>query len=190
MPSDPPAGPPRRPVPPTGTHDPGPHDPGPHDPGPYGRHPYGRDPGAEAAATDAVVLAEAVALARRCPPSRRAYAVGAVVLTAAARSVGWSRATDPHDHAEEVALAAFPGDPAGGTLYVSMEPCSTRRSRPRTCTGRVIDAGLARVVFALREPPLFVDCHGAELLAAAGVEVVELPALAPAVLAVNAHLLG
>lgn len=150
--------------------------------------PGDRDP--DAGVSDAAVLAEAVALARRCPPSRTAYAVGAVVLTAAARSVGWSRATDPHDHAEEVALAAFPGDPAGGTLYVSMEPCSARRSRPRTCTGRAIDAGLARVVFALREPPLFADCHGAELLAAAGIEVVELPALAPAVLAANAHLLG
>ena len=45
-------------------------------------------------------------------------------------------------------------------------------------------------MFALREPPLFADCDGAELLARAGVEVVELPALAAEVRAVNAHLLG
>jgi diaminohydroxyphosphoribosylaminopyrimidine deaminase/5-amino-6-(5-phosphoribosylamino)uracil reductase len=46
------------------------------------------------------------------------------------------------------------------------------------------------VVFALREPPLFADCHGAELLERAGVEVLELPELAAGVRAVNAHLLG
>ena len=45
-------------------------------------------------------------------------------------------------------------------------------------------------MFALREPPLFADCDGAELLARAGVEVVELPALAAEVRAVNTHLLG
>ena len=50
-----------------------------------------------------------------------------------------------------------------------------RRSRRQTCTELILAAGIARVVFALREPPLFADCDGAELLARAGVEVVELP---------------
>ena len=142
---------------------------------------------------DAALLAEAVELSRRSPPSPTAYTVGAVVVGAgpgAARSVGWSRRYDPLDHAEEVALAAFPGDPAGGTLYSSLEPCSRRRSRRHTCTELILAAGIARVVFALREPPLFADCDGAELLARAGVEVVELPGLAAGVLSVNAHLLG
>lgn len=137
--------------------------------------------------TDAELLAEAVELSLRCPLSTTAYAVGAVVLAGPVRSVGWSRQTDPADHAEEVALLAA-GDVAGGTLYTSLEPCSTRRSRPRACTELILAAGIARVVFALREPPLFADCRGAELLAAAGVEVVELPDLAPAVLEINAHL--
>ena len=143
-------------------------------------------------ALDAALLAEAVELSRLSPPSPAAYAVGAVVVgpgPGAPRSVGWSRRDDPLDHAEEVALAAFPGDPAGGTLYSSLEPCSRRRSRRQTCTELILAAGIARVVFALREPPLFADCDGAELLAAAGVEVVELPALAAAVRTVNSHLL-
>lgn len=106
------------------------------------------------------------------------------------RSVGWSRQHDLQDHAEEVALAAYPGDPAGGTLHSSLEPCSRRRSRRRTCTELVLAAGIARVLFALREPPLLADCDGAELLARAGVEVVELPGLAGGVLSANAHLLG
>ena len=142
---------------------------------------------------DAALLAEAVELSRRSPPSLAAYTVGAIVVGArpgAARSVGWSRRHDPLDHAEEVALAAFAGDPAGGTLYSSLEPCSRRRSRRRSCTELILAAGIARVVFALREPPLFADCDGVELLARAGVEVVELPALVAEVRAVNAHLLG
>ena len=62
-------------------------------------------------ALDAALLAEAVELSRLSPPSPAAYAVGAVVVGAGAgapRSVGWSRRHDPLDHAEEVALAAFP----------------------------------------------------------------------------------
>jgi diaminohydroxyphosphoribosylaminopyrimidine deaminase/5-amino-6-(5-phosphoribosylamino)uracil reductase len=141
---------------------------------------------------DAELLAEAVELSRRCPPSATAYAVGAIVLGPGGRgqrSRGWSRRTGPADHAEEVALAAFPGAPGGGTLYSSLEPCSVRASRRRTCTELILEAGIARVVFALREPPLFADCDGAELLARAGVEVVELPELAGEVRRINAHLL-
>jgi diaminohydroxyphosphoribosylaminopyrimidine deaminase / 5-amino-6-(5-phosphoribosylamino)uracil reductase len=138
-------------------------------------------------------LAEAVELSRRSPPSAGAYAVGAVVVAGGARAVGWSRATGPHEHAEDVALAALAAagvDPAGGTLYTSMEPCSQRRSARPTCTELILAAGLTRVVFALREPPLFADCRGAELLAAAGVEVVERPELADRVLRINVALLG
>jgi pyrimidine deaminase RibD-like protein len=142
---------------------------------------------------DAALLAEAVELSRRSPPSPAAYAVGAIVVgpgLGAPRSVGWSRRHDPLDHAEEIALAAYPGEPAGGTLYTSLEPCSRRRSRRRTCTELILAAGIARVVFALREPPLLADCDGAELLTRAGVDVVELPELAAEVRAVNAALLG
>ena len=57
------------------------------------------------------------------------------------------------------------------------------------CTRLVLDAGIRRVVLAWREPDLFVpQARGADLLAAAGVTVVELPELASAALAPNAHL--
>lgn len=144
---------------------------------------------------DRELLLAAVERSRRCPPSTSAYAVGAVVVTAdgRARAAGHSRELDPLDHAEEVALArlaAAGADPAGGTVYSSLEPCSTRRSRPVSCTELILAAGVARVVLALREPPLLADCHGIALLAAAGVEVVELADLGPAVRAVNSGLLG
>jgi diaminohydroxyphosphoribosylaminopyrimidine deaminase/5-amino-6-(5-phosphoribosylamino)uracil reductase len=140
-------------------------------------------------------LREAIELSRSCPPSPTAFSVGAVVVDADGRvlATGFSRQHDPVDHAEEAALSTLaPGDPrlATATIYSSLEPCSTRASRPRPCAELIVAAGIGRVVFAWREPALFVDCHGAENLRAAGVEVVEMPELADLVRQVNAHLLG
>ncbi|MER8182844.1 deaminase [Kitasatospora sp. NPDC094015] len=148
------------------------------------------------AAADLRWLARAVELSRNCPPSDTAFSVGAVIVDADGRPIseGWSRETDPHDHAEEAALAKLPaGDPRlrGATVYSSLEPCGQRASRPLTCAQRIIAAGVPRVVVAWREPDLFVTaCQGTALLTAAGVEVVELPELAAAAREVNAHLLG
>lgn len=144
---------------------------------------------------DRELLARAVELARRCPPSETAFSVGALVVDAGGTVLaeGWSRRRDPHDHAEESALADLgPGWCAapGTTVYSSLEPCSARSSRPLTCTELILAAGVDRVVFAWREPRVFVDGEGAELLRARGVEVVELPELAAAARTPNAHLLG
>jgi diaminohydroxyphosphoribosylaminopyrimidine deaminase/5-amino-6-(5-phosphoribosylamino)uracil reductase len=136
----------------------------------------------------------AIELAWRCPPSPTAYSVGAVIVDAdgGELSRGFSREDDPVVHAEESALGKLTAaDPrlAGATIYSTLEPCSQRRSRPRTCTELIIAAGLRRVVIAGREPDLFVaDCQGAELLAAAGLEVAELPGLAELAAAPNRHL--
>src|SRR5205807_9382338 len=78
----------------------------------------------------------------------------------------------------------------GATIYSSREPCSTRQSRPRSCTALILAAGIGRVVFALREPSVFVEGQGVEELRAAGVSVVELEGLADQVRSVNAHLVG
>ena len=139
---------------------------------------------------DRELLAQAVALAWRCPPSATAFSVGALVVAADATVLadGWSRRSDPTEHAEEAALAMLDAVPPGATVYTSLEPCSARASRPRTCTELILAAGVARVVFAWREPSLFVDCDGAERLRAAGVDVVELPELAAAAREPNRHL--
>lgn len=148
------------------------------------------------ATTDLDHLRRAVELSRRCPPSETAFSVGAVIVGADGRVLaeGYSRETDPHDHAEEAALAKLPADDPrlrGATVYSSLEPCGQRASRPVPCARRLIAAGVPRVVVAWREPDLFVtDCQGTALLEAAGVEVVELPELAEEARAVNAHLLG
>ncbi|WP_411576937.1 deaminase [Streptomyces sp. SCSIO ZS0520] len=139
-------------------------------------------------------LTEAIALAEQCPPSTTAFSVGALIVAADGDvlATGYSRENDPHDHAEEAALAKLaPGSPAlaTATLYSSLEPCSKRASRSVTCTQHILRARIARVVFAWREPRLFVDCDGAEQLRAAGVEVVEMRELAHRARTVNVHLI-
>ncbi|HEY4026184.1 MAG TPA: dihydrofolate reductase family protein [Candidatus Dormibacteraeota bacterium] len=138
-------------------------------------------------------LLTAIDLSRRCPPAAGAFSVGAVLVDAAGGVIaeGWSRDTDPHVHAEESALARIPADDPrlpSATLYSSLEPCSVRRSRPLSCTRHILASGIRRVVFALREPDLFVRCRGAEELREAGVTVVEVPELGDQVRAVNEHL--
>jgi diaminohydroxyphosphoribosylaminopyrimidine deaminase/5-amino-6-(5-phosphoribosylamino)uracil reductase len=95
-------------------------------------------------------------------------------------------------HAEESALVNLPADDprlSGATIYSTLEPCSMRKSRPLTCTQLIIAAGIGRVVIAWRQPALFVaDCQGAELLAAAGVTVIEVPDLAGRAREANRHL--
>jgi diaminohydroxyphosphoribosylaminopyrimidine deaminase/5-amino-6-(5-phosphoribosylamino)uracil reductase len=141
---------------------------------------------------DSDFLEQAIALSKAAPPSATAFAVGCVIAGPGGNvlATGYSREFGEHWHAEEVALSkAGSASLAGATLYSSLEPCSTRKSRPVSCTQLILDAGIPRVVFALREPPTFVDCCGAELLAAAGVEVVELPDYAERVRAVNRDLM-
>ena len=159
-------------------------------------------PGAQASTADRYWLAQAIELSRRCPPSRTAFAVGAVIVAGdgSVLATGYSREGSPLDHAEEAALAKLsPADPRlpgpelaqrGATLYSSLEPCAARASRPRPCTDLIIAAGLRRVVIAWLEPPLFAAGGGARLLRAAGITVAEIPGLAAEARAVNAALLG
>ncbi len=139
-------------------------------------------------------LREAIEHSRLCPPSQTAFSVGAIVVDASGAELarGYSREGDPLDHAEEAALAKLDGDLSGdlsgATIYSSLEPCSTRKSRDRSCADHIEAAGLRRVVFAWREPSLFVTGEGAERLTSAGIDVIELLALAPVVREVNAHL--
>ncbi|MGH3169722.1 MAG: dCMP deaminase, partial [Trebonia sp.] len=85
----------------------------------------------------------AVRLAHECPPSADAYSVGAVIVAADGTELarGYSREGDPHVHAEESALGKLaPGDArvAGATIYSTLEPCSQRKSRPRSCASLII----------------------------------------------------
>ncbi|MFI2241176.1 deaminase [Streptomyces chrestomyceticus] len=141
-------------------------------------------------------MQRAIDLSALCPPAAGAYSVGAVIIgeDGTEMASGYSRATGPHEHAEEVALDQLaPDDPrlAEATIYSTLEPCSQRRASRTPCAQRILKAGIPRVVIAWREPSLFVDdCVGYEQLVQAGVTVVELPELMAAAKAANSHLEG
>jgi diaminohydroxyphosphoribosylaminopyrimidine deaminase/5-amino-6-(5-phosphoribosylamino)uracil reductase len=105
-------------------------------------------------------------------------------------ATGYSRESDDTVHAEESALGKLGERDRPHTVYSSMEPCGRRRSRPRTCAELIVEAGVARVVYALGEPPVFVEPTGADLLRRAGVEVVRIADLADEVRKINEHLDG
>ncbi|MET7920916.1 dihydrofolate reductase family protein [Streptomyces avermitilis] len=153
--------------------------------------------GGLATAADRHWLALACELAERCPPSRTAFSVGAVIVAAdgAELARGHSReGGDPVVHAEEAALAKLDAeDPrlAGATVYSSLEPCARRTSRPRPCARLILDAGVHRVVTAWREPDTFVTAaDGSGVLVAEGADVVVLPEYEARATAPNRHLLG
>ena len=75
-------------------------------------------------------------------------------------------------HAERAALAACTEDPAGATMYVTLEPCCHQGKQP-PCTEAVLEAKLARVVVGSADPNPQVAGKGVAQLRAAGVEVTE-----------------
>lgn len=140
-------------------------------------------------------LALACELAALCPPSATAFSVGAVIVAADGTELarGYSRESDPHDHAEEGALAKLSAGDARlstATIYSSLEPCAKRASRSRPCAQLIQDSGLRRVVTAWSEPDTFVaNAAGTAILEGADVTVLTLLELMDAAQAPNQHLL-
>ena len=82
---------------------------------------------------------------------------------------GWT-APAGGPHAERVALGAAGAQARGATAYVTLEPCC-HEGRTGPCTRALIEAGVARVVFAGHDPNPRVNGAGERELAAAGIEV-------------------
>ena len=75
-------------------------------------------------------------------------------------------------HAERAALAACTQDPAGATMYVTLEPCCHQGRQP-PCTEAILEAGIARVVVGSGDPNPKVAGKGLAILRAHGVQVTE-----------------
>jgi diaminohydroxyphosphoribosylaminopyrimidine deaminase/5-amino-6-(5-phosphoribosylamino)uracil reductase len=78
------------------------------------------------------------------------------------------RAGEPH--AERLALEQAGEHARGGTAYVNLEPCC-HQGRTPPCTDGLIDAGISKVIAAMRDPNPLVEGGGFEMLTAAGIEV-------------------
>jgi diaminohydroxyphosphoribosylaminopyrimidine deaminase / 5-amino-6-(5-phosphoribosylamino)uracil reductase len=77
-------------------------------------------------------------------------------------------------HAERAALEDCRRrgeDPAGATMYVTLEPCAHQGRQP-PCTEALLEAGIARVVIGSDDPSAKASGRGPDLLREAGVEVV------------------
>jgi diaminohydroxyphosphoribosylaminopyrimidine deaminase / 5-amino-6-(5-phosphoribosylamino)uracil reductase len=97
--------------------------------------------------------------------------VGAVVLDAADQLVGQGyhhQAGGPH--AEVVALNQAGDRAAGGTLYVTLEPCC-HWGRTGPCTQRIVDANVAQVVVGVLDANPQVAGQGVAALQQAGIAV-------------------
>jgi diaminohydroxyphosphoribosylaminopyrimidine deaminase/5-amino-6-(5-phosphoribosylamino)uracil reductase len=74
-------------------------------------------------------------------------------------------------HAERNALAACSENPAGATLYVTLEPCC-HHGRTPPCTDAIIESGIGTVVIGAKDPNALVCGKGIRDLQRQGVRVV------------------
>ena len=124
---------------------------------------------------DQALLLRAVALAEQSiglsDPNPR---VGCVLHTAGGQLAGegfTQQAGGPHAEVMALRAAAAQGAPlAGGTAWVSLEPCA-HHGRTPPCADALIAAGLSRVVVALGDPYPQVAGRGVQRLQAAGITV-------------------
>src|SRR5262245_43203383 len=76
-------------------------------------------------------------------------------------------------HAERAAIEDCRGrgeDPAGATMYVTLEPCAHTGRQP-PCTEAILEAGIATVVYASEDPTEKASGRGHGILRDGGVEV-------------------
>ncbi|RFU62028.1 bifunctional diaminohydroxyphosphoribosylaminopyrimidine deaminase/5-amino-6-(5-phosphoribosylamino)uracil reductase RibD [Peribacillus glennii] len=79
------------------------------------------------------------------------------------------KAGEPHAEIHAIRMA---GEKArGGTIYVTLEPCS-HHGRTGPCAVAIVEAGIKRVVIATLDPNPLVSGRGVKILEEAGIEVI------------------
>jgi len=120
---------------------------------------------------DRAYMQEAIALAERGRGHTAPNPMVGCVLVKDGRTIGRGYHHRYGDlHAERDALAACTEDPAGATMYVTLEPCCHHGKQP-PCTDAILAAGIARVVVGATDPNPLVGGRGIALLRAGGVAV-------------------
>ncbi len=124
--------------------------------------------------TDKAYLARAIELAEggrgRVSPNPL---VGAVIVRDGAVLGEGFHAALGDLHAERAAIEdsrSRGGDPAGATMYVTLEPCAHHGRQP-PCTDALLEAGIARVVIGSDDPSEKASGRGPGILRDGGVEV-------------------
>ncbi len=124
------------------------------------------------AADDARWMAAALALAERGRGRTAPNPAVGCMIVRDGRVVGrgWTQ-PGGRPHAEAMALAAAGDAARGATAFVTLEPCAHESARGPACADLLVEAGVARMVVALRDPDPRTDGQGLAWLAAAGVAV-------------------
>src|SRR5881396_1759712 len=124
------------------------------------------------AAEDPRWMARALELARRGLGDTNPNPMVGCILVRRGRVVGegWHRRAGG-SHAEVYALRGAGGAARGATAYVTLEPCGHQGVTP-PCAPALAQAGLRRVVAAMRDPNPLVSGRGLARLRRAGLEVV------------------
>ncbi len=116
----------------------------------------------------------ALRLAKRmmgaCSPNP---SVGCVLTNGKGKIIGrgWTKAGG-RPHAETEALLQAGRQAKGATAYVTLEPCA-HRGETGSCAEALRDAGIAKLVCAIRDPDPRVSAKGIEILQKAGVTIME-----------------
>ena len=115
-----------------------------------------------------VAIAEARRAEGRTAPNPP---VGCAIVSANGTLVATGHtASGGRPHAEIRALGMAGVAARGATVYVTLEPCA-HHGQTGPCAQALIDAGVARVVIALRDPDERVNGRGIDLLAEQGVSL-------------------
>jgi len=100
--------------------------------------------------------------------------VGAVIVAAGGEVIGEGHHAElGGPHAERAAISdcrSRGADPAGATMYVTLEPCAHQGRQP-PCTEAILESGVSRVVIASDDPTEKAAGRGPGILRDGGVEV-------------------
>jgi diaminohydroxyphosphoribosylaminopyrimidine deaminase/5-amino-6-(5-phosphoribosylamino)uracil reductase len=120
---------------------------------------------------DAQYLLRAIELAGRARGQTSPNPIVGAVIVKSGRVIGEGVTQPPGEaHAERMALGDCAEDPAGATMYVSLEPCA-HEGRTPPCTEAIVEAGIARVVIASDDPTPKAAGRGPGILRDEGVQV-------------------
>jgi diaminohydroxyphosphoribosylaminopyrimidine deaminase / 5-amino-6-(5-phosphoribosylamino)uracil reductase len=120
---------------------------------------------------DAQHLLRAIELAGQARGQTSPNPIVGAVIVKSGRVIGEGVTQPPGEaHAERMALGDCAEDPAGATMYVSLEPCC-HEGRTPPCTDAIVEAGIARIVIASDDPTPKAAGRGPGILRDEGVEV-------------------
>ena len=128
-------------------------------------------PDTTATERDAPHLLRAIELAGRARGQTSPNPLVGAVIVKSGRVIGEGITQPPGEaHAERMAIGDCAEDPAGATMYVSLEPCC-HHGRTPPCTDAIVEAGIARVVIGSDDPTPKAAGRGPGILRDEGLDV-------------------